>query len=352
MISVIMPVYNVERYLATSIESVLNQTFEKFELILVDDGSPDGSPSTCDAYAAKDNRVRVIHKKNGGLSSARNAGIECARGKYIYTVDSDDTIATHTLKVAWETAERTDADLVIVGVAVHQINQGKETSLTELVRPSIMMKGAEIGQNIGMLIKEGMYKYAWDKLYKKECILSNNVRYDSYYDRVCEDTVFLYDLLPYLQCVATVPRVCYHYNVRDDQSVVKKYIPERFEKYLGRLKKLAALKTLFPTNAELEGIVKTNYYDSVLWSIANMFHKDCKLNWNGVRKFYANMLVMDDTDADFRKAAFSMVRTDTSGTDRLLILLYQLHLPSVMAVLTLLKRRNSISYEESTVTCT
>ncbi|KAF3371822.1 glycosyl transferase family 2, partial [Enterococcus faecium] len=89
-ISIIVPVYKVEKYLRKCVDSILAQTFTDFEVILVDDGSPDNSGKICDEYAEKDNRVRVIHKENGGLSSARNAGIDVARGKYLGFVDSDD----------------------------------------------------------------------------------------------------------------------------------------------------------------------------------------------------------------------------------------------------------------------
>lgn len=91
-ISVIVPVYNVEPYLRQCVDSILGQTFRDFELILVDDGSPDGCPAICDEYAKMDSRVKVIHKENGGLSSARNAGLDVAKGKYIAFVDSDDWI--------------------------------------------------------------------------------------------------------------------------------------------------------------------------------------------------------------------------------------------------------------------
>ena len=92
-ISIIVPVYKVEKYLKKCVDSILAQTFSDFELILVDDGSPDNSGRICDDYAKKDARVRVVHKQNGGLSSARNAGIEVAKGKYLGFVDSDDYIA-------------------------------------------------------------------------------------------------------------------------------------------------------------------------------------------------------------------------------------------------------------------
>lgn len=97
MLSVIIPVYKVEKYLARCIDSVISQTFTDFELILVDDGSPDKSPEICDEYVKKDSRIRVIHKKNGGLSSARNAGLEVCKGEYIFFIDSDDWLTDNNV---------------------------------------------------------------------------------------------------------------------------------------------------------------------------------------------------------------------------------------------------------------
>ena len=94
LVSVIVPVYNVEKHLRDCVDSILAQTYPELEIILVDDGSPDGSPAICDEYAASDPRVRVIHKNNHGVSAVRNTGLDAAEGKWIVFVDSDDTIAT------------------------------------------------------------------------------------------------------------------------------------------------------------------------------------------------------------------------------------------------------------------
>ncbi len=111
-VSVIVPVYNVEKYLPRCVESVLAQTMKDFELILVDDGSPDGCPQLCDAYARQDGRVRVVHKPNGGLASARNAGLDVAEGTYILFVDSDDWIDPETLEQLVRVAETYGTDFV------------------------------------------------------------------------------------------------------------------------------------------------------------------------------------------------------------------------------------------------
>lgn len=112
VISVIVPVYKAERYLNECIDSILAQTFSNFELILVDDGSPDRSGEICDQYAAKDKRIRVIHKPNGGVSSARNAGLDIARGEWITFVDADDMIAPDMLEKLFNKAEQENADIV------------------------------------------------------------------------------------------------------------------------------------------------------------------------------------------------------------------------------------------------
>ena len=112
LVSVIIPVYNVEAYLCECIDSVINQTYKNFEIILVDDGSTDSSGKICDDYAEKDERVRIIHKENSGPSKTRNVGLECAKGKYIYFLDSDDYIELNALELLVNTAESDGADLV------------------------------------------------------------------------------------------------------------------------------------------------------------------------------------------------------------------------------------------------
>lgn len=114
-ISVIVPVYKVERYLSACVESILNQSFSDFECILVDDGSPDGCPEMCDAFAKQDSRVRVIHQQNGGLSAARNTGLDAAKGAFITFVDSDDVLHPQFLETLRNLSERNHADLSLCG---------------------------------------------------------------------------------------------------------------------------------------------------------------------------------------------------------------------------------------------
>lgn len=118
LVSVIVPVYNVEHYIHRAVDSLLNQTYPYLDIILVDDGSPDACPRICDEYACKDSRARVIHKTNGGLSDARNAGLEIAKGEYLTFLDSDDYLSTDAIERFLRTAQEQDADIVCCGLNI------------------------------------------------------------------------------------------------------------------------------------------------------------------------------------------------------------------------------------------
>ena len=142
MFSVIVPVYKVEKYIRRCVESVLSQTFSDWELILVDDGSPDGCPLICDEYADADSRIKVVHKPNGGLASARQAGIRVAEGDYVFNLDSDDLIENDTLEYAYKKITDTSCDIVtfsyrwvLDGKTVNVTNDGIEEGLYK--RPDI-----------------------------------------------------------------------------------------------------------------------------------------------------------------------------------------------------------------------
>lgn len=130
-ISIIVPVYNVEKYLNSCVQSLLDQTIQDLEFILVDDGSPDNCPKMCDEYARKDNRFVVIHKENGGLSSARNAGVEVAKGEYIMFLDSDDWIEPNTCEVLYSCAENNQSEIVVCSYIKEFINHSVVAHLWE-----------------------------------------------------------------------------------------------------------------------------------------------------------------------------------------------------------------------------
>ncbi len=127
LISVIIPVYDVEKYLHACVESVRNSVYKNLEIILVDDGSPDNCPAMCDEYAMLDDRIVVVHKENGGLSSARNAGIDACTGEYLTFVDSDDTITDDMISYMYNIAVKENCDVVQMGLCV--VNEGDDYKL-------------------------------------------------------------------------------------------------------------------------------------------------------------------------------------------------------------------------------
>ena len=189
-LSVIIPVYNVEETLDRCVESVLKQRIDDMEVILVDDGSPDKCPEMCDHWAAKDQRIRVIHKPNGGLSDARNAGIDMACGDYITFVDSDDWIADNTYPPLLE--KMTDIDIL-------EYNIADRLSLNEHIYDDI--------NEYWLSERVYTHTYAWNKIYRR--LLFDNVRYPK--GRIFEDVYTLPQLLRKAQKVATSSHGSYHY---------------------------------------------------------------------------------------------------------------------------------------------
>ena len=174
VISVIVPVYKVEKFLDRCINSIIQQTFTNLEIILVDDGSPDRSGEICDEWKMKDKRIRVIHKENGGLSDARNKGLDVATGDYVAFIDSDDFVAENYLEKIY----RPDEEMVIGGVAKVDIN-GK---VIERICP-YLDGNVYIEDMAKTFYKEqlatGIYGFVSSKLIKKSVIEKNKIRFDS-----------------------------------------------------------------------------------------------------------------------------------------------------------------------------
>ena len=182
-LSVIVPVYKVEKYIHKCIDSILNQTFTDFELILVDDGSPDNCGKICDEYAKRDARIRVIHKENGGLSDARNFGIDAAKGEIIGFVDSDDIIDANMYGDMIRYMDEHDLDVVCADTYVVRNDKKK-------FNPRYKKDMIFEGQNAVKEILDGtLDNAAWNKIYKRKVI--GNVRYPK--GRIYEDVATTYN---------------------------------------------------------------------------------------------------------------------------------------------------------------
>ena len=171
-ISVITPVYKVENYLRKCIDSILNQSFDDFELIIVDDGSPDNCGAIADDYKDKDSRVKVIHKENGGAPSARNEGIKIAKGKYLYFPDSDDWIEENYLEELYKLAVSNDANLVISGYTMEYYENNKKSSYKVSVENKVYLSREDVVNNLHLYFDNMMMAVPWNKLYKTSYIKS------------------------------------------------------------------------------------------------------------------------------------------------------------------------------------
>lgn len=205
IISIIVPVYKVEAYVEKCINSILNQTFNEFELILVDDGSPDSCPQICDEYAKKDHRIKVIHKQNGGLSDARNAGIEAAKGKYLGFVDSDDYIAADMYDSLYSIITENDCDMAICGAVI--VTEGDEAVYEDSDEVYVLDNTEALHQ---MICNRLFTVNTWNKLYKRE--LFQNIRFPK--GLLYEDLATTYKLIAMSDRVVYSPMKKYAYLQR------------------------------------------------------------------------------------------------------------------------------------------
>ncbi|MGF2941895.1 glycosyltransferase family 2 protein [Enterococcus xiangfangensis] len=237
-ISIIVPVYNVEKYLRKCVDSILAQTFTDFELILVDDGSPDNSGAICDQYAEKDSRIKVIHKENGGLSDARNAGIEVAKGKYLGFIDSDDYIADDMYELLYNNIIKEKADLSICGI--YHVYEGKEPE--RKIEKYMVLNRDEAT----VLIFHGnqISDHAVNKLYSRS--IFSELRYPL--GKYHEDSFTIVGILDQCEKVVVDTKQKYYYYHRDDSITSQTFSQKHLEyitaweqneqKVLGRSKEI------------------------------------------------------------------------------------------------------------------
>lgn len=174
-ISVITPVYKVEGYLRKCIDSILNQSFQDFEVFVIDDGSPDLCGQIADEYAALDSRIHVIHKENGGAPSARNEGILRAKGEYLYFPDSDDWLEPDYLRDIYDLAVRTNTQLVISGFVMEYFEDNCEQSYTVQVPEQVFLTKQEVRENLHNYFNNMMMAVPWNKLYKADYIIEKQL---------------------------------------------------------------------------------------------------------------------------------------------------------------------------------
>lgn len=218
IISVIVPVYNVEKYLSRCIDSILSQTFTDFELLLIDDGSKDNSGNICDEYARKDGRIRVFHKVNGGVSSARNLGLENALGEWICFIDSDDEVENYYLSTYIEVIKKDSVDCCIASCKIITSKAIRKIDLQE----NLYTK-KDIYKLIMYLREKSILGVPWNKFFKLSIIKENDILFDESISSY-EDEIYVLQYLQYITNIAVSKQQTYRYYINNEISLSKKYI--------------------------------------------------------------------------------------------------------------------------------
>ena len=266
-VSVIIPIYKVEKYLSRCLDSVVNQTLEDIEIVLVDDGSPDSCPEICDRYAKKDSRIKVIHKKNEGLGYARNSGMLIATGEYIAFLDSDDYVSKDMYEKVYSELKRTDADCCVTGYVVKKDSGDeihKENPLGTAVYESddIITKvlAGMLGSKPDQARDTDVGMSVWKCVYRKELLQDKGILFPSERELISEDIIFQIRVLSQVKRVCTLSEVMYYYcENANSQSLTKTYSKDKFDRY----------KKLY--NVELEMLSKIKFCEETRLRATRMF---------------------------------------------------------------------------------
>lgn len=275
-ISIIVPVYNVEQYLDKCVENLINQTYKNLEIILVDDGSKDKSGHICDLWKEKDNRIKVIHKKNGGLSDARNAGMHIAQGEYIAFVDSDDWVHERIYEILMDNMSKYNADISVC--SIKKVYEKDILDEVEILNNNIFVFTAE--EALKNLIDEGELKQTvWNKLYKKEVI--DNIYFE--FGKIHEDEFWTYQVFGRSSKIVYTNEKLYYYLQRSGSIMDKPFSIQRLDSLEARYNRLNYIKENYP-NLELDA--KKSLFFSCLYQYQCMLRS----SKTGDQEIYINII--------------------------------------------------------------
>lgn len=256
-ISIIVPVYKAEPYLHRCVDSILAQTFTDWELILVDDGSPDQSGKICDEYAKKDQRVKVIHKVNGGVSSARQKGLDEARGEYTIHADPDDWAEPNMLEELYNEASKKEADMVMCDF-ICEYKSGGVICKQEI-------KSSHADDILKKMFAQQLHGSCWNKLIRRECYDKYNIRFPKNIIR-WEDLYVVCSLLMHPIRVAYLPKAFYHYDlIINNNSIVRKVTKQGLDsqiQFIEHFKQIGcSLDLLYPS---MRATKELAFYSNIL----------------------------------------------------------------------------------------
>lgn len=284
-VSVVMPVYNAEKYLAKSIESMLSQSLKEIELILVNDGSKDKSLAICEEYAKRDSRIIVINKKNEGACIARNTGISIAKGKYIQLVDADDYIENNMLEEQYNLGEKTNAEVVMCGMKFDVHKKNGQVVISEAHYKDMVLNSQEEIKLIFMdLFDNLLFNYTHNKLYNREFLKKNNLKFIEWLP-INQDTNFNIDVFKALNKLTISTKSYYHYVKTFEETIVTRYHANKFKVRTFRYDRLKELLESWGIyNDENKKKLASMYIHHVIECFEIYNHKKCDLNTKEKKK--------------------------------------------------------------------
>lgn len=242
-ISVIVPIYKVEAYLDRCVESIRNQTYRNLEIILVDDGSPDNCPTMCDEWAQKDERIKVIHKPNGGLSDARNAGMAVATGTLMGFVDGDDWIASTMYEKLYDSMQRSSCNMAVCGIRLVDENGEEIRAAAKGETKAAFLQGDQAMHSV--IEEKEIGPTVWNKLYRSACIKDIPFAVG----KTHEDVFWTYQAVHFCQSVTVIPDRLYDYVQRSNSIMNSGFSLKRLDAVEGKLIRLEFIQKNYPALA-------------------------------------------------------------------------------------------------------
>ncbi|MBS3203743.1 glycosyltransferase family 2 protein [Turicibacter bilis] len=277
-VSVVMPVYNAQKYLKRSIESILNQTLKEIELILVNDGSKDHSIDICREYEQKDYRVKVVDKKNEGACIARNTGIQIAKGEYLQLVDADDYCELNMLEEQYALAKSTNAEVVMCGLKYDiSLKNGQILYEEDHYQNAVLTGKQEIKEVMMDIINNMLFNYTHNKLYNLNFLKENNLKFTEWLP-IDQDTNFNIDVFKHLNHLTLTKKSYYHYIKTFEETIVNRYHPEKFKVRTYRYERLIDMFKEFGIyTEENKKQLASIYIHQVIECFEMYFHEKCPL---------------------------------------------------------------------------
>lgn len=275
LISVIVPIYKVEEYLDCCVESIVAQTYTNLEIVLVDDGSPDRCGAMCDTWAARDPRIKVIHKENGGLSDARNAGLEIATGDLISFIDSDDWIEPTFFEKLWDAMQTSGAE--IAACAANYVTEDGEVLRIRSAAPGPVGRLEALRR---LVMEDGVYQTVWNMLYRREVI--DGILFEK--GKYNEDEFWTYRVLDRTACLVTVEEPLYNYLQRGTSIIGVGYHVRRLDGLEARFQRMEYLQKY----DELACLTRQQFVFDCMW------HLQCVLKYlTGEEQWLAKESVLE-----------------------------------------------------------